>query len=97
MNQTAVQQKLMGYENDNAEAALIILTSPDQFQGALTEWAHMVANRLLTAYPGRYRPLERAWARTACELAYRSADPNRETMSQTDRDELSDLRAWHRR
>lgn len=97
MKPTAVQQRKNQYEDDNAEAALIILTSPDEVEPARTDWAHMVANRLLTTYPGRYPALERAYARTACELAYRSVDPNRETMSQADSDELADLRAWHRR
>ena len=97
MKQTAVQQRKKQYENDNAEAALIILTRPEQVEPARIDWAHMAANRLLTTYPGRYPALERVYARTAYGIAYRGSDPNRETASQADSDEQSDLRAWHRR
>jgi hypothetical protein len=97
MEQTAVQQKIKRYDYENAEAALVILTNPQRWEGALTDWAQMVAVRLVATHPGRFPSLERAWAQVSYQLAFHATDVGRETVSQGDGAELSDLRAWHRR
>lgn len=94
---TAAQRKTLQYDDDNAIAALIILSDPNSHAGLRLEWAQATANRLVTQYPGRYLALGQVWAQAAYQLAFREFDPSRGDPSESELDELADLRAWLRR
>jgi hypothetical protein len=94
---TPAQLKTLQYDDENAIAALVILSDPSDHAGLPLEWAQATANRLVTKNPGRYLALAHVWAQAAYQLAFHELDPSRGDPSESELDELADLRAWLRR
>jgi hypothetical protein len=96
MSRTATKERIERYEVANADAALIVLSDPERYQGGLLEWAELVAYRLATSRPDRYPQLTQAWATYASEQAFYKRDCQSDQASP---DELEDgeLKSWNRR
>jgi len=97
MRTLTVKDRRSCYDDANAEAAQIILSDPARYEGALLEWAQMIACRMVRTEACRYLPLAKLWARTAYQRAFDFETPGRELPPEGDREESSELRAWQRR
>ena len=85
------------YDDSNAEIALLTLLEPERYEGALLEWAQLVAYRLATENPGQYPELEKAWAKVAYQMAFKQEQPGRAETTEEELQELTELSPWHRR
>jgi hypothetical protein len=95
MSRTATKERIERYEVANADAALIVLSDPERYQGGLLEWAELVAYRLATGNPDRYPQLTHVWANYARQQAFRGRDQQAD--QQNEPDEVEDWKLWNRR
>ena len=61
------------------------------------EASNQEAARIILADPERYPGALQQWARMAYQQAFHTPDPWRDGLSERDRDEMSEPRAWNRR